>query len=199
MHATGAATQVTEHSADEALIARLLQVISGDAPRSEATHLLAPDVISHMDQYTVRGIDVWFDWLDFLLSNAKGNVKVDVDRFEHHSDGTITAYGWLRVERSAERTPHQNWARYRVDERRIAEVWTTRGNYEAVFGAKVHNALRWLLVLIEMAVWRRLPWRSPTRLSPTVEESVDGRTDEPRDGGAAHDDPERRRTDRERG
>jgi hypothetical protein len=178
-------------SADEALIARLLEVISGDAPRSEAVRLLAPDVISHMDQFTVRGIDVWFDWLDVLLSNAKGNVKVDIDRFEPHVDGTITAYGWLRVEDSAERTSQQNWARYRVDENRIAEVWTTRGNYEGIFGAKVRHPLRWLLVLLEMAVWRRLPWRGRTRVSRNAEELVDGGGVESRGGSEVDVDPER--------
>ena len=110
--------------------------------------------------------DVWFDWLDFLLSKAKGSVRADLDRFEAHSDGTITAYGWLRVENSAERTSQQNWARYRVDENRIAEVWTTRGNYERIFGAKVGHPLSWMLVLLEMAVWRRLPWRRRARPSP---------------------------------
>ena len=110
MQSAGTSGAAPARAADEALIARLLTVISGDAPREEAYTLLAPDVISHMDQYVVRGIDVWFDWLDFLLSNAKGSVRVDVDRFERHSDGTITAYGWLRVARSGDRTPHQNWA-----------------------------------------------------------------------------------------
>ena len=189
----------SSRSAEEALIARLLAVISGDAPRAEATQLLAPDVICHMDQFTVRGIDVWFDWLDFLLSKAKGSVRADLDRFEAHSDGTITAYGWLRVENSTERTSQQNWARYRVDENRIAEVWTTRGNYEAVFGAKVRHPLTWLLVLLEMAVWRRLPWRSHTRVSPRTEESVDGDRNEARRGDQSDGHPQRRGPNRERG
>lgn len=199
MQSAGTSGAAPARAADEALIARLLTVISGDAPREEAYTLLAPDVISHMDQYVVRGIDVWFDWLDFLLSNAKGSVKVDVDRFERHSDGTITAYGWLRVAHSDDRTPHQNWARYRVDENRIAEVWTTRGNYEAVFGAKVRHPLTWLLVLLEMAVWRRLPWRIHTRVSPRTEVSVDGDRNEARRGDQSDGHPQRRGPDRERG
>jgi len=199
VQSAGTSGAAPARAADEALIERLLTVISGDAPREEAYRLLAPDVISHMDQYVVRGIDVWFDWLDFLLSNAKGSVKVDVDRFERHSDGTITAYGWLRVAHSGDRTPHQNWARYRVDENRIAEVWTTRGNYEAVFGAKVRHPLTWLLVLLEMAAWRRLPWRSHTRVSPGTEDSVDGDRNEARRGDQSDGHPQRRGPHRERG
>jgi hypothetical protein len=198
MQPAGTSKGASTRSADEALIARLLAVISGDAPREEATQLLAPDVISHMDQFTVRGIDVWFDWLDFLLSNAQGSVRVDLNRFEHHSDGTITAYGWLRVENSPERTPQQNWARYRVDENRISEVWTTRGNYERIFGAKVRHPLSWFLVLLQMAVWRRLPWTRRTRPS-RLEESVDRDRNEPRRGDRSDGHPQRRRPDRERG
>ena len=189
----------SRRSADEALIAQLLAVISGDAPRAEAEQLLAPDVISHMDQFTVRGIDVWNDWLDFLLSKAKGNVSVDLDRFEANPDGTITAYGWLRVERSPERTPQQNWARYRIDGNRIAEVWTTRSNYERIFGAKVRHSLSWMLVLLEMAVWRRLPWTRRPRPSRRTEELVDRDRTEPRRGGWSDGHPQRRGPDRERG
>ena len=188
---------VSLRSADEELIAQLLAVISGDAPRADAERLLAPDVISHMDQFTVRGIDVWYDWLDFLLSKAKGNVTVDVARFERHPDGTITAYGWLRVEHSPERTPQQNWARYRVDGNRIAEVWTTRSNYERIFGAKVRHSLSWMLVLLEMAVWRRLPWPRRPRPSRRTEELVDRDRTEPRRGGWSDGHPQRHGPDRE--
>lgn len=190
---------VSLRSADEELIAQLLAVISGDAPRADAERVLAPDVVSHMDQFTVRGIDVWYDWLDFLLSKAKGNVTVDLDRFEHHPDGTITAYGWLRVEHSPERTPQQNWARYRIDGNRIAEVWTTRSNYERIFGAKVRHSLSWMLVLLEMAVWRRLPWTRRPRPSRRTEELVDRDRIEPRRGGRSDGHPQRRGPDRERG
>jgi len=199
MYPAGASEAASSRSADEALIVRLLAVISGDAPRAEATRLLAPDVISHMDQFTVRGIDVWFDWLDFLLSKAKGNVRADLDRFEANPDGTITAYGWLTVENSAELTPQQNWARYRVDENRIAEVWTTRGNYESIFGAKVRHPLSWMLVLLEMAVWRRLPWRTRVHSSRTAEELVERDRNEPRRSGRSDGHPQRCGPDRERG
>ena len=198
MQPTGPSGLAPARSAEEALIARLLEVISGDAPRSEALRLLSPDVISHMDRFTVRGIDVWFDWLDFLLSNVQGSVRVDLNRFEHHSDGTITAYGWLRVVPSAEETSQQNWARYRVDGNRIAEVWTTRSNYERIFGAKVRHPLSWFFVLLRMAVWRRLPWTRRTRPS-RLEESVDRDRNEPRRGDRSDGHPQRRRPDRERG
>ena len=146
-----------DRAADEELIARLLQVISGHLPMAEARQVLAPDVVSHMDQYTVRGIDVWFAWLEFLRSRAGGPLQVDLDHFVTHPDGTISAYGWLRIANAGKRTARQNEARYRLENRHIAEVWTTRGNYEMIFGRRVRHSLSWLLVLVEMAVWRRLP------------------------------------------
>jgi flavin-dependent dehydrogenase len=183
---------------DEALIARLLAVISGDASVADAEDLLAPDVVCHMDRYDVRGTRVWKDWLEFLCRKARGQVKVDLDRFETNPDGTITAFGWLRVEGSPERTPQQNWARYRVDGNRIAEVWTTRANYERIFGAKVRHPLSWFLVLLEMAVWRRLP--SGRRARPSrPEESVDGDRNQVRRGGRSDGHPQRRHPDRDRG
>jgi hypothetical protein len=148
------------HSADEALVARLIDVIGGRVPMSEAEHLLAPDVVSHMDGYTVRGTAVWIDWLAFLLSKAKGSVTVEVDRMVTGRDGRITVFGWLQAPHTADSARRQHRATYRVENGRIAEIWTTRGNYEMIFGPKVRHPVRWLFVLVEMAVWRRLPWRS---------------------------------------
>ena len=159
-------------SAAEALVTRLLAVISGDAPMSDADQLLAPDVICHMDRFTARGTDVWADWLDFLRSRADGPVKADVDHFVTHADGTITAYGCLWTARAGKSPAQQNQATYRFENGRIAEIWTSRENYAAIFGAKVRHPLRWLLVLVEMAVWRRLPSRRRTRSSRETEKSL---------------------------
>lgn len=151
-------------SAEEALVARLLAVISGDAPVAEATRLLAPDVVSHMDRHTVRGTEVWFDWLEFLRSRAGGAVKADVDRFVTHPDGTVTALGTLRTAGAVDGARGSHEARYRVAGGRVVEIWTTRGNYEMIFGP-VRHAVRWPLVLLEFAIWRRLPGRRRTRSS----------------------------------
>ena len=153
-------------SADEALVVRLLAVISGEAPMGEAEQLLAPDVISHMDQWTVRGITVWYDWLEFLLSKAEGNVTVVLDRLVTREDGTITAYGNLRTVNAPFSSRQEHQATYRLENGRIVEVWTTRGNYEMIFGPKVRHPVRWLLVLLEMAIWRRLPSRRRAQIPP---------------------------------
>ena len=165
MGPAGSSGHLTPRSADEALVVQLLAVISGAAPMSDAERLLAPDVISHMDRWTVRGITVWYDWLAFLLSKAKGSVTVELDRMVHDGD-TITAYGFLRMANAPQATRQEHQATYRIENGRIAEVWTTRGNYEMIFGPKVRHPVRWLLVLVEMAIWRRLPWRRRAPLAP---------------------------------
>jgi len=65
--------------------------------------------------------------------------------------------------------------------------------------AIVRHPLSWTIVLLEMAVWRRLPWRRRARPSPRTEESVDGGRNEPRRSGRSDGHPQRRGPDRERG
>ena len=177
---------------NEELVARLLAVISGDAPMSDAERPLAPDVICHMDRYTVRGLDVWLDWVQFIRSRSPERLYVDVEAYVTHPDGTITAFGCLR--RGARAAPCQGEARYRVEEGRVAEIWTTRGNYEIIFGAKARHSLSWLLVLIELAVWRRLPSRRAARRSHPRRGASDRVGNQPRRRREAHEDPERRHT-----
>ena len=153
-------------TSDEQLVARLLAVVGGEAPLRDAMRLLAPDVICHMDRYTTRGRNVWFDWLDFIRARCPDGLFTDVRRYETSADGIITAHGCLSRGAPVATTPCQGRVRYRVANGRIVEIWTTRGNYEIIFGAKVRNPLSWLLVLLELAVWRRLPSRKKRTIPP---------------------------------
>ena len=166
MEPSGAIAAASSRSDEEALVARLLAVISGDAPMTDAEQLLAPDVISHMDQWTVCGTGVWYDWLAFIRSKTTAGVTAELGRMVSNGNGTITAYGGLRPRGSPLSTRQEHHATYRFANGRIAEVWTTRENYEMIFGPKVRHPVRWLLVLIEMAIWRRLPWRSRAVIPP---------------------------------
>lgn len=157
----GAGACANCRTAQESLVARLLEAVGGDAPRDAVVNLLAPDVICHMDQFTARGLDAWVDWVEFIRSRGVENVKVVVERLETGADGIITAYGGLTVGPAGSIAPHGGDARYRVVNGRIAEIWTSRSNYEVIFGSRVRRPLSWLLVLLRMAVWRRLPRKRP--------------------------------------
>ena len=148
-------------TAQECLVARLLAVVGGDVPLEEVVNLLAPDVLCHMDRFTARGPDAWVDWVAFIRSRGVENVRVVVERLETGADGIVTAYGGLIAGPEGRSVPHGGNARYRVSEGRIAEIWTSRSNYEVIFGPRVHRPLSWMLVLSWMAVWRRLPWKRP--------------------------------------
>ena len=176
----------------ETLVARLLAVVGGDAPMSDAARLLAPDVLCHMDRYTARGVDAWVDWVEFIRARSPKRLLVDVERYAWHPDGTITAFGCLRRAGEAPSPPCQGEARYRIENERIVEIWTSRGNYEIIFGAKVRHPLSWLLVLVELAVWRRLPSRRSTRRSHPRRGASDRSGDKLRRSREADDHPERR-------
>ena len=187
-------------------MARVLAAVSGEAPLAEGARLLAPDVVCHMDQFTAHGVDAWVDWVEFIRSRGVENVRVVVERFETGADGIITALGGVTTQmgRGAQRRPGGvgrerargvgGSARYRVVGGRIVEIWTSRWNYEMIFGAKVRHPLRWLLVLVWMAVWRRLPWRRRALVSPTRgglgDPEGNGGGSTSRRSGSAHDHPE---------
>jgi hypothetical protein len=179
-------------TADEAVVARLLAAIGGDTPLSEAVHLLAPDVICHMDRFTARGADVWTDWVLFIRSRSVEKLNVVVDRYETGADGIITAFGGLTTGSEGTASPRPGTARYRVVDGRIVEIWTSRWNYEIIFGPRVRRPLSWLLVLVRMAMWRRLSRLHAARSHPASEEAaVDGVGDKSRHGSSADDHPQR--------
>jgi hypothetical protein len=161
---------VEGRTADEAVVARLLAAVGGDVPLAEAVHLLAPDVVCHMDRVTARGSEAWVDWVRFIRSRGVPDLKVVVERLETGADGIVTAYGGLTVGAPGKWSPRGGSARYRVVDGRIVEIWTSRWNYEIIFGPKVRHPLSWMFVLAQMALWRRLPGRhvsgSDTRGEP---------------------------------
>lgn len=114
-----------------------------------------------MDRFTARGPDAWVDWVKFIRSRGVENVKVVVERLETGADGIITAHGGLTAGPEGTLAPRGGNARYRVTNGRIAEIWTSRSNYEVIFGDRVRHPLRWMLVLLWMAIWRRLPLKRP--------------------------------------
>jgi hypothetical protein len=145
---------------DEAVVARLLETIGGPRPTEEARHLLAPDVVCHMDRFTARGFESWAAWISFIRSRGVDGLEAVVDRMVTGPGGLVTAHGRLRGERRGRPvSAGDGSATYRVEDGRIVEIWTTRRNYEVIFGRMARHPLSWLLVLAYLAVWSRLPGR----------------------------------------
>ena len=157
----GVGSCANPRTAQESVVAQLLAAVGGDASLDAVVHLLAPDVICHMDRFSARGPDAWVDWVGFIRSRGVKNVQAVVERLETGADGIITAYGGLTAGPEGIAVPRGGTARYRVKDGRVAEIWTSRTNYEVIFGPKVHHPLSWTFVLLRMAIWRRLPWKRP--------------------------------------
>ncbi len=146
---------------DQAVVSRLMEVIGGRRPMDEASRLLAPDVVCHMDRYTVRGVGSWAAWVAFIRSRGVDRLEPEVDRMESGPGGMVTAHGRLRgVRRGRPVSGGDGSATYRLRDGRIVEIWTTRRNYEVLFGRMTRHPLSWLLVLAHLAVWSRLPGRT---------------------------------------
>lgn len=122
---SAAASQATE------LVLRLADVISGRLPLDEVDSVLAPDVVSHLDGLTVRGVKTWRTWLGYLRSRADDLELID-PAVTLDADGRLGLTGrWQTGGRTSESVAA---AHYKVRNGRIVEIWTTSSNYTFVLG-----------------------------------------------------------------
>jgi len=140
---------------DEAVVSRLIEVLAGRAPISRAPEIIARDVVCHMDGYTFRGIDTWANWFSYARARSRvGSPDLETDRLVTNEDGTITAYGRWKGRKEGEPVLSQEvWARYRVMDGRVVEIWTHRGNYVFLLGPMVGTRPGLLLVMLQVFLW----------------------------------------------
>jgi hypothetical protein len=140
-----------------ATVSRLIEVLAGRAPLSDARDIVATDVVSHMDGFTFRGIDTWAAWLSFVRARSLvGPPDLETERLVTNDDGTVTAYGrWVGHLAGQRVLSGEIWARYRVAEGKIAEVWTHRRNYVFLLGPVVQSRLGLMRVMVQVFLWRR--------------------------------------------
>jgi hypothetical protein len=147
--------------AGEATVSRLIEILAGRAPISAAPEIVARDVVSHMDGYTFRGINTWANWLAYVRTRSLvGPPDLETDRLVTNDDGTVTAYGRWKGRRDGEPVlSTEVWARYRVREGKIVEIWTTRTNYVFVLGPLIRTRAGLLLVMLRV-FWSRISGQS---------------------------------------
>lgn len=131
-------------AAAEAVVARLIAVLSGDRPIAEVGACLDPDVVIHVDAAeTHRGIGLWKRWVHLMRERGRLRdlrfVPVAMDVAGDVVDVTFRWSGEPRRGRSSGREPTVNRVRYRVAGARIGEIWTHKANYVDIFG-------RWVAV-----------------------------------------------------
>ena len=159
--------------AGKAAVSRLIEILAGRTPISQAPEIMAQDVVSHMDGHTFRGIDTWANWLSYIRTRSRvGAPDLGTDRLVTNEDGTITAYGRWKASKDGEPAlSPEVWARYRVVGGKIVEIWTTRANYVFLLGPIIGTRAGLLLVMLRVFFWSRISGR-PT-LQPEPPASTD--------------------------
>ena len=159
--------------AGKATVSRLIEILAGRVPISRAPEIMVPDVVCHMDGHTFRGINTWANWLSYIRARSRvGPPDLETDRLVTNDDGTITAYGRWKGSKPGEPVlSPEVWARYRVVDGKIVEIWTTRANYVFLLGPIIGTRAGLLLVMLRVFFWSRISGR-PT-LQPEPPASTD--------------------------
>ena len=156
--------------AGKATVSRLIEILAGRTPISQAPEIVAQDVVSHMDGYTFRGINTWAKWLSYVRTRGRvGSPDLETDRLVTNEDGTITAYGRWKARKDGEPVlSTEVWARYRVMDGKVVEIWTTRANYVFILGPIMRTRVGLLLVMLRVFFWSRIPGRLDLHTEPAA-------------------------------
>jgi hypothetical protein len=156
--------------AEKATISRLLGIVGGKSPVPHGAGLVAQDVVIHMDRHTFHGINTWAAWITYLRTRSRvADLDVEVDRLVSNSDGTITAHGRWKARRRGEVVYSRDvWARYRVVDGIVAEIWTTRTNYAFMVGPLMRCCVGHLLIMLHVFFWARMADVPDLRTSPAA-------------------------------
>jgi hypothetical protein len=151
--------------AGQAIVSRLIEILAGRAPISQAPQIVARDVVSHVDGYTFRGINTWAKWLSYVRARSRvGAPDLETDRLVTNEDGTVTAYGRWKGRKDGEPVlSPEVWARYRVVDGKVFEIWTTRANYVFLLGPIMRTPAGLLLVMLKVFFSSRMSGRPDLR------------------------------------
>jgi len=143
--------------ARKATILRLLQIVAGETPIPRGVELIAQDVVIHMDGHTFYGINTWANWLSYIRTRGRvADLDVEVDRLVSNVDGTISAHGrWKARQQGKEVFSREVWARYRVVDGVVVEIWTTRTNYAFMVGPIMCSRAGHLLIMLHVFFWAK--------------------------------------------
>lgn len=147
----------SESEANRAAVARLMTILSGESPIETGSEIIAHDVVAHVDGWTFQGINVWANWIDYIRTRGRvAQPTLVVDELVVGTDATVTVRArWQGVRQGQLRTSKQGVATYRLDEGRIVEIWSTRGNYAFLCGAHVSLHVGFVFELLRSR-WQRL-------------------------------------------
>ena len=130
---------MTEHETNRATVARLTAILGGELPIHAGAGIIAPDVVAHVDGWRFQGINVWANWIDYLRTRGRvAEPTLLVDELTVRPDSMVTLRGrWQGARDGRVATSKPGAATYRLENGRIAEIWSTRANYAFLCGAHV--------------------------------------------------------------
>jgi len=147
---------LTEAERNRATVTRLLDILCGESPIESGVELIARDVVANVDGWHFQGINVWANWILYLRTRGRVDaLTLFVDQIVAERDGTVTVRGcW-----SAMRGEHRLFsklcsARYRLENGRIVEIWSTRRNYAFMCGAHVERRAGFAVELLRAWWWK---------------------------------------------
>jgi len=151
---------LTEAERNRATVTRLLDILSGRSPIESGVELLAPDVAVHVDRWRFRGINVWANWLVYVRTRGRVDaLTLFTDEIVVNNDATVTARGCWSAMRGSHRVFSRSCsARYRLENGRIVEIWSTRRNYAFMCGAHAELHAGFAVELLRAWWWKtRMP------------------------------------------
>jgi hypothetical protein len=123
------------------IVFKIIEMLSGERAREEASLYIHPLVTIHMDSATYRGIEMWQRWV-FLIRNRGRYRELRFVPRELFSDATdpcvVNLVGlWAGVGR-ADSMPREASSmchfRYRFKGSLAIELWTSKSNYAFILG-----------------------------------------------------------------
>ncbi len=151
---------MTEHETNRATVARLMTILSGELPIHAGSEIIAPDVVAHVDCWRFQGINVWANWIHYLRTRGRvAEPTLLLDELAVGPDAKVSIRGrWQGVRDGRVATSKPGAATYRLENGRIAEIWSTRTNYAFLCGTHVEYHLGLAYELLRTQWWRtRVP------------------------------------------
>ena len=136
-----------------AVVARVIELLSGDRPLSAAGTCLDRDVVIHVDDgETHRGLGLWKRWVHLMRERGRlHDLRFVPLTTDVAGDLVQVTFRWAGAPRrggSAVRTPTVNTVRYRVGNGSVGEIWTRKANYVDVFGPWIRVTALYRLFLL---------------------------------------------------
>jgi hypothetical protein len=127
------------HDTADAVVARVIALLSGDRALALADEWLDREVIIHVDDAeTHRGLGLWKRWVHLMRERGRlRNLRFEPASTDVRDDLVRVTFRWSgtpRRGRDSGRPRTLNTVQYRVRDGSVVEIWTRKANYVDVFG-----------------------------------------------------------------